>query len=245
MDHGEGPYSKQGFVASKGYMSVHFFAKWVSAPAATAAFVVWGLLGVATPVAAQVQTAVEYGLWTFQEYVISDFVTSSPDEIAALDAAALNTSALDTPSGLLWLRTGETFDVWTGPVGGALPTCRFFYAKQALQRDPGGGEIDVLYLDHFYTPYPAECASLQANPNWQYEGIAFYVQVPDENGNCPIGTTILYRLYNNGLGGGPSHRLTTSLGTFNRYLAAGWVFEGDGRTFAFACVPSPTTPYMP
>ena len=227
-------------------MRIHFFAKWASAPAATAAFVVWGLLGVATPAAAQVQTAVEYGLWTFQEYVISNFVTSSPDEIAALDAAALNTSALDTPSGLLWLRTGETFDVWTAPVGGALPTCRFLYAK--LQRDPGGselGEIPLLYLDHFYTPYAAECASVQASPDWQYEGVAFYLQVPDQNGNCPIGTTILYRLYNNGFGGGPSHRLTTNLASVNRYLAGGWVVEGDGRTFAFACVPSSTTPFMP
>ena len=72
-----------------GYIPVHFFVKWASAPAATAAFVVWGLLGAATPAVAQVQTAVDYGLWTFQEYVISNFVTSSPDEIAALDRAAL------------------------------------------------------------------------------------------------------------------------------------------------------------
>lgn len=225
-------------------MPIHFFAKWASAPGATAAFVVWSLLGVATPAAAEVQTAVEYGLWTFQEYVISFFVTSSPDEIAALDRAALNLAVLDTPSGLLWLRTGETFDVWSGPAGGALPACRFFYAKEERRRLPAG-EIDVLYLDHFYTPYAAECASVQANPNWQYEGVAFYLQVPDESGNCPIGTTILYRLYNNGDSGGASHRFTTSLALFNRYVAAGWVFEGDGRTFAFACVPSSTMPSMP
>lgn len=225
-------------------MPVHFFVKWASAPAATAAFVVWGLLGVATPAVAQVQTAVDYGLWTFQEYVISNFVTSSPDEIAALDRAALNLAVLDTPSGLLWLRSGETFNVWTGPVGGALPTCRFFYAKNELRHTPDG-EIDILHLDHFYTPYAAECASLQADPNWQYEGVAFYLQIPDENGNCAIGTTILYRLYNNGSTGGPSHRLTTSLALVNQYLTGGWVVEGDGRTFAFACVPSSTTPSMP
>jgi len=235
--------SKQGLVASREGMTIHFFAKWASAPAATVAFAVWGLLGVATPVAAQVQTAVEYGLWTFQEYVISNFVTSSPEEIAALDAAALNTGVLDTPSGLLWLRSGETFNVWTSPAGDALPTCRFFYAQEEVRYTPDG-EIDILHLDHFYTPYAAECASLQANPNWHYEGVAFYLQVPDEDGNCPPGTNILYRLYNNGFGGGPSHRLTTGLATFNAYLAAGWVFEGDGRTFAFACVPSSATPSM-
>ncbi len=220
-------------------MAVRLFATRMSAFTTTVAFVLCSLLGLARPAAAQVQTAVEYGLWTFQDYVISFFVTSFPDEIAELDAAALNTGALDSPSGLLWLRTGETFDVWTGPVGGALPACRFFYAKEALQRDPLVG-FDVLYLDHFYTPYAAECASVQGDPNWQYEGVAFYLQVPDENGNCPIGATILYRLYNNSFNGGPSHRFTTNLATCSRYLAAGWLYEGDGRTFAFACVPSST-----
>jgi hypothetical protein len=220
-------------------MSVHLFAKSVSASAAVFACVLWGLLGVAAPVAAQVQTAVEYGLWTFQEYVISYFVTSSPDEIAALDAAALNTNVLNMPSGLLWLRTGETFDVWTGPTSGAVPTCRFFNATIFIDQS----DLSHLELDHFYTPYAAECAAVQANADWhwQYEGVAFYLQVPDENGNCPIGTDVLYRLYDNGF----AHRLTTSLATFNRYLAAGWVFEGDGRTFAFACVPSSTAPSTP
>jgi hypothetical protein len=81
-----------------------------------------------------------------------------------------------------------------------------------------------------------------ADWHWQYEGIAFYLQVPDANGNCPLGTTILYRLYNNGMGGTPAHRLTTSEATFNQMLAEGWITEGDGRTFAFACVPSSTAP---
>jgi hypothetical protein len=39
-----------------------------------------------------------------------------------------------------------------------------------------------------------------------------------------------------------AHRLTTSEATFNQMLADGWVFEGDSRTFAFACVPSSTAP---
>jgi len=212
-------------------MSVHFSARKVSVSAATVsaatiAFVFWGLLGVATPVAAQVQTAVEYGFRSVWDYGYgSYFVTSFPDEIAALDGGAF-----DTASGLLWERTGETFNVWTGPASGALPTCRFFNATS--------------YVEHFYTPYAAECAAVQANADWhwQYEGIAFYLQVPDGNGNCPIGTTILYRLYNNGMGGTPAHRLTTSEATFNQMLADGWVFEGDSRTFAFACVPSSTAP---
>jgi Repeat of unknown function (DUF5648) len=205
-------------------MSVRFLRK-VSASVAAVAFAIWGLLGVATPASAQVQTAVEYRFttptapWDYGGY-FTYFVTAFPDEIAALDGGAFDGA---------WSRTGEAFNVWTGPESGALPTCRFF---------------NTTFISHFYTPYTAECAAVQAKPDWhwQYEGIAFYVQVPDENGNCPLGTTTLYRLYNNGIDGALVHRLTTSVATFNQMLAAGWVFEGDNRTFAFACVPSSTAP---
>ena len=178
----------------------------------------------------QVQTAVEYIYgqpWDYG-YVSSYFVTSSPEEIAFLDGGAF---------GGIWHRTGETFNVWSGPASGAFPTCRFF---------------DGLFGAHFYTPYAAECAGLQAErgwqQGWQYEGIAFYLLVPDANGNCPIGTTILYRLYNDSTywppsyydtkTGAPLHRFTTNVAAFNQMRAAGWVFEGDSRTFAFACTPS-------
>jgi hypothetical protein len=190
-----------------------------------------------TATVAQVQTAVEYIYgqpWDYG-YVSSYFVTSFPDEITALDGGAF---------GGIWQRTGETFNVWSGPASGALPTCRFF---------------DRLFGAHFYTPYATECAGLQAEhgwqQGWQYEGMAFHLQVPDGNGNCPIGTTILYRLYNDSTysppaypdtkTGAPLHRFTTSAATFNQMRAAGWVFEGDSRTFAFACVPSSTAPSMP
>jgi len=220
-------------------MSVHFFGKEVSVAAAMVACAFWSLLGVAIPAAAQVETVVEYGYVGFppedcayyvntRQWVCfyrSYFVTSVPHEIAALDGAAIE--------GLGgWHRTGETFNVWSGPESGALPTCRFF--------NP------TFYIEHFYTPYAAECAALQAKPawHWEYEGIVFYLQVPDESGNCPTGTTVLYRLYW-AAGGAPAHRLSTSVATFNRMLDEGWAFEGDGRTFAFACVPSSTAPSTP
>jgi hypothetical protein len=197
----------------------HFIAKKVWAFAATVALVMWGLLGVAIPAAAQVQTAVEYVSLSYDDYGFTTyFVTSFPDEIAALDAGAFDWG---------WQRTGQTFNVWSGPASGAVPTCRFY---------------NTTVGSHFYTPYAAECTALQANPieDWQYEGIAFYWQVPDENGNCPMGTTILYRLYNND-NEFPVHRFTTSTIVFNHMLIAeGWVSEGDSRTFASACVPSST-----
>ncbi len=209
----------------------HLFAKNVLASAATVALVMCGPLGVATPAAAQVQTAVEYvsdpygaggaGEWDYGGTFFSTyFVTSFPDEIAALDAGAF---------GGMWQRTGQTFNVWSGPASGALPTCRFY---------------NTTVGSHFYTPNAAECAALQANPieHWQYEGTAFYWQVPDENGNCPMGTTILYRVYNND-NEFPIHRFTTSTITFNSMLIAeGWISEGDSRTSAFACVPSSSAP---
>jgi carboxyl-terminal processing protease len=170
------------------------------------------LLGGSRTATAQTQTAVEYyySAWDFY------FVTSFPAEIAALDGGAF---------GGAWKRTGQSFDVWTGPANGALPTCRFFSTAFAPKSA------------HFYTPYASECASLMAGQGWQFESIAFYLQLPDANGNCAPGTTILYRLYNNGLGGAPNHRFTTSTATFNQMQGAGWAFEGDGRTGAFACVP--------
>jgi Repeat of unknown function (DUF5648) len=199
-------------------MSVRFFAKAASAFATTVALVLGSVLGIATPAAAQVQTAVEYGLrLDFGSYYYYDsfFVTAFPEEIAALDAGAF---------GRIWERTGLTFDVWTGPESGAVPTCRFF---------------QPFFTDHVYTPYAAECATVQAHADWhyQYEGIAFYLKLPDENGQCPAGTTNLYRVYSEG-GARPHHQL---IANYYALLDSSGTLEGNGPTFAFACVPC-TTP---
>jgi carboxyl-terminal processing protease len=196
-------------------MRAHLLVRLASRAIALVA-AIGGLLGASPLASAQTQTAVEYyyAAWGFY------FVTSIPSEIAALDGGAF---------GGVWQRTGQTFDVWTGPTNGALPTCRFFSTTFAPKSS------------HFYTPYANECALLQTGTVWQLEGIVFYLQLPDANGNCPAGTTILYRLYNNGMGGAPNHRFTTSGATFDQMHNAGWDFEGDGRTGAFACVPVQST----
>jgi len=198
-------------------MRGNFFRHKRSALVATVAIAFFCCLGGSRAASAQTQTAVEYyySVWNFY------FVTAFPDEIAALDGGAF---------GGAWKRTGQTFTVWTQAVNGALPTCRFF------------STIFTPKSSHFYTPYAAECASLKANAGWQYEAIAFYLQLPDVNGNCPAGTSILYRLYNNGMGGAPNHRFTTDPATFDQMRAAGWIFEGNGLTGAFACVPQSAPP---
>lgn len=153
-----------------------------------------------------------YDVWNFY------FETSFPDEIAFLDGGGF---------GGAWKRTGQTFKVWPTAASNpaALPTCRFF----SLIYDPKSS--------HFYTPYAAECASLKAGTAWQFESIAFYLQLADANGVCPPGTIPLYRAYNNGIGGAGNHRYTTNPAILDQMIAAGSVFEGHGITRVFACVP--------
>ena len=165
----------------------------------------------------QAGVAVEYyyDVWNFY------FMTSFAPEITALDGGAF---------GGAWKRTGQTFNVWpSASNASAVPTCRFFSIAFAPKSS------------HFYTPFPTECALVQTDPAlhaaWEYEAIAFYIQLADANGLCSAGTIPLYRAYNNGMGGAPNHRYTTSLTILNQMLAAGWVFEGNGNTMVFACVP--------
>ena len=47
-------------------------------------------------------------------------------------------------------------------------------------------------------------------------------------GRLPGGDVPVYRLYNNGQGGAPNHRYTTSLATRTTMLGRGWIPEGHG-----------------
>jgi hypothetical protein len=162
---------------------------------------------------AQTQVAVEYYYADWNFY----FITSDPGEIAALDGGAF---------GGLWKRTGQSFTVWTSSANGALPTCRFFSVIFAPRSS------------HFYTDRADECAQLKLNPGWQYEAVAFYLQPLTASYDCPAGTVILYRLFNNGMGGAPNHRFITDVTEVAQMVAAGWSLEGDGPKTAYACVPA-------
>jgi hypothetical protein len=177
-----------------------------------------GASGSVTATTPQVVQAVEYyyAAWNFY------FETAFPTEIAALDGGAF---------GGAWKRTGQTFNVWSSQINAsAMPTCRFFSTAVFAPKS-----------SHFYTPFPAECAYVETNPAdvaaWQFENIAFYIQLADASGLCSAGTIPLYRAFNNGMGGAPNHRYTTSLTILNQMIAAGWAFEGNGNTMVFACVP--------
>lgn len=171
---------------------------------------------VISPTALNTTAAVEYyyPAWNFY------FETGFPAEIAALDGGAF---------GGVWQRTGQAFYVWPQPNATSTPTCRFFGIAFAPKSS------------HFYTPFPTECEYVKTNPAdvaaWQFENIAFHIQLADANGLCGAGTIPLYRVYNNGMGGAPNHRYTTSQTILNQMIAGGWSFEGNGNTMVFACVP--------
>jgi len=155
-------------------------------------------------------TAVEYYNAGLGHY----FVTAIPGEISALDLGVI-------PG---WIRTGQSFGVWSGPGAGLFEVCRFFSAYFAPKSS------------HFYTALGSECAGLKLNPVWQYEGIVAYVALPSGAGACSTGIP-LYRLYNNVLSGAPNHRYTTSAAIRAQMIAQGWTSEGYGTNGVISCVP--------
>jgi hypothetical protein len=174
------------------------------------AFASQATFGPPPPPAAITARAVEYYHSAFGHY----FITASSAEITALDAG--------TFAG--WFRTGQTFNVWISSGPGLAGVCRFFSAVFAPRSS------------HFYTPNSGECAQVQGNHNWQFEGVVAYTALPSATGLCSIGVP-LYRLYNNGMSGAPNHRYTTSLNTRSTMLSQGWVPEGAGSLGVIACVP--------
>jgi len=142
------------------------------------------------------------------------FVTGIVDELSKLDGGAI--------AG--WERTGQSFKAWPFGTPGTANVCRF-YSTTFNPRS-----------SHFYTPVATECTTVKASPDWSFEGEVFGVVLPSISGGCPAGTVSLYRLYNNGDGGAPNHRYTTSLGLRPLMAANGWVPEGNGDMGVIACV---------
>ena len=125
-----------------------------------------------------------------------------------------------------WHRTFRFFRVWTTPGPGRLPVCRLFSASFGT------------LSSHFYTMIPSECQFRAAN-GWVLESSAFFYLMPtDATGNCPAGTAPLFRVYNNGMGGAPNHRLMPDTATRDFMNTLGWISEGNGPLIIFACTPT-------
>lgn len=155
--------------------------------------------------------AVEFYHATYGHY----FVTASPQEIADLDTGR-------RPG---WARTGESFAVYDLGTVGTANVCRFWTDQAFAPKS-----------SHFYTPVASECATVKGNPDWVYEDLAFAWGPTDAEGGCAGLTTPLYRLFNDGRGGAPNHRYTTSFATRASMVAQGWVPEGNGIG-VIGCVP--------
>jgi hypothetical protein len=154
--------------------------------------------------------AVEYHHAGFDHY----FVTALADELTKLDNGTFTG----------WARTGLRFDVGAPGAAGTNPVCRLFSASFAPKSS------------HFYSSDAAECELRKADPHWQFEGTVFALGSTDASGGCAAGTTPLYRLYNNGQGGAPNHRYTTSLAARQAMVDAGWIPEGAGALGVIGCV---------
>jgi len=155
----------------------------------------------------QTMVAVEYYHAGWNMY----FVTALPDEIAALDGGAF---------GGVWTRTGQQFNVYAleGAPASSSTVWRFF------------GTMFAPKSSHVYTANEAECTALVggAIAGWQLEGPVFSAPLPAHNGSCPADTIPVYRLYNNGMGGAPNHRLVTDANEFAQMVTDGWIPEGQG-----------------
>lgn len=163
-----------------------------------------------------VQPIVEYYYAASNTY----FITGIAAEIAALDSGKFEG----------WSRTGYQFNGYD-PTQAATPAssaavCRFF--------NDSFGTVS----SHFYALHGLGCEDTIADfPDWKLESAqAFNMRVPDEAGNCPSGSSPVYRLFNNGMGGAPNHRYTTNTDVRNEMMAQGWTPEGFGIGVEF-CSP--------
>ena len=171
-----------------------------------------GSIAELAPVPVGVVRAIEYYNASYGLY----FITSLAQEIADLDSGKTTG----------WQRTGYSFDVYASAGSGLSAVCRFYGVFGAKS-------------SHFYAPRGLGCeALLPTNPVWQYEGEVFYTFLPDASGGCPPENVPVYRLYNNGQGGAPNHRFTTSAAIQAQMQAEGWIAEGTGIGVGM-CSPRP------
>lgn len=152
------------------------------------------------PALADERVVVEFRSNSLNHY----FITAEPAEIAMLDAGIV------VPG---WERTGFEFKSWAPGTANGIAACRFFGT-------PGRGPNS-----HFFTIDGDECMKVKVNPDWTYEGLAFQA-LPTGVLTCPADRAVVWRLYNNGMGGEASHRYLTSHTESGDMVGRGWLVEG-------------------
>jgi murein DD-endopeptidase MepM/ murein hydrolase activator NlpD len=204
-------FTKTTIPSDADYYAASFWQWWVTLPM-TAAAGAWRFevvfagqtqsvtfqVGVTEPPRADADI-VEYYAASLDHY----FMTGFTSEAAALDSG--------TPIAG-WKRTGESFPAYSAAGSGLSTVCRFFGT-------PGLG-----VNSHFYTGFDFECAAVKQLAGWTFEANAFYIAA--NVAQCPASTRPVFRLYNNGMGGEPNHRYTTSWPVIDAMQTQGWLLEG-------------------
>jgi hypothetical protein len=155
-------------------------------------------------------TVVEFHNETLDHYFISSL--------------AADIEALDTGRFAGWVRTGQTFKAYDGPVANAEPVCRFYLP-------PAFGD------SHFYGRSVAECDQTRAKfPQLVFESPAVMYLFLPATGTCGAGTVPVYRAFSNR--GDANHRYTILRTLRDEMVGRGWVAEGDGPDLVVMCAPA-------
>jgi hypothetical protein len=142
------------------------------------------------------------------------FLTHIANEIALLDAGT-------TIKG--WVRTGQSFNVYTSAQAGSSPVCRYYIPPE-------------LGNSHFYGRGTAECtATGAANPTFVNEDPQFFQVMLPVFGVCPAGTRNVYRVFSNRPD--VNHRYMVVSAIRDQMVANGWLAEGDGPDLVVMCSP--------
>lgn len=133
------------------------------------------------------------------------FLASDMAERAVLETGGANGD---------WFAIGVNFTAWqaqgTFPAD-TVPVCRFFGAATGP-------------TEHVFTADAQECATLQSNPRWIFEGVAFRVR-PVTAGACPTGHDQVIRWYQPGTTITASRHFYT-LASDTKTVTTGWTREG-------------------
>ncbi len=163
------------------------------------------------------------------EYLHSDFehffLTADETEQVALDSHQFSGWTIMDNLAAPPAESGR-FGFWRSGAG-HVPVCRFFSTSFAPKSS------------HFYTASSDECEKVKSNPDWLFEGEVGYVLPANQETGCAEAVP-LYRLYNNGRGGVPSHRFTTDADIRDAMVQGGWLLEG-----LLGCVPGLPSLYSP
>lgn len=137
-------------------------------------------------------------------------------------------SDLDTGVHAGWIRTGQSFRVFTAAAAQTSPVCRFYIP-------PAKGD------SHFYGRGVQECAeTAQKNPTFINEDPQFFNVILPTAGTCPAGTIPVYRVFNGRID--TNHRYMVDRAIRDLMVSQQhWIAEGDGPDLVVMCVP-PTAP---